>query len=70
MGFLAAWANWISIVSVIPIEAIASCRVGGNGAEGDAGATPLHNASYDFNDAILATGARYFAEVVRLSLPR
>lgn len=42
----------------------------GNGAEGEAGATPLHNASYDFNDAILATGARYFAEVARVSLPR
>jgi len=25
-GFLAAWANWISIVSVIPIEAIASVQ--------------------------------------------
>lgn len=25
-GFLAAWANWISIVSVIPIEAIASIQ--------------------------------------------
>lgn len=42
----------------------------GNGTEGEAGATPLHNASYDFNDAILATGARYFAEVARVSLPR
>ncbi|QXI26506.1 M20 aminoacylase family protein [Pseudomonas vanderleydeniana] len=41
----------------------------GNGAQGEEGATPLHNAAYDFNDAILATGARYFAEVVRLSLP-
>ncbi|MEN5038250.1 APC family permease [Pseudomonas sp. TWI929] len=26
VGFLAAWANWISIVSVIPIEAIASIQ--------------------------------------------
>ncbi len=41
----------------------------GNGAEGLEGATPLHNASYDFNDAILATGAKYFAELVRVSLP-
>ncbi|MES3708718.1 M20 family metallopeptidase [Pseudomonas putida] len=41
----------------------------GNGAEGECGATPLHNAGYDFNDAILTVGARYFAEVVRLSLP-
>jgi amidohydrolase len=42
----------------------------GNGAEGEAGGTPLHNGSYDFNDAVLATGARYFAEIVRLRLPR
>lgn len=41
----------------------------GNGASGETGATPLHNACYDFNDAILSTGARYFAEVVRVSLP-
>lgn len=41
----------------------------GNGAGGEAGATPLHNARYDFNDAILSTGARYFAEIVRLKLP-
>lgn len=41
----------------------------GNGASGQDGATPLHNACYDFNDEILGTGARYFAEVVRLSLP-
>lgn len=41
----------------------------GNGADGQEGATPLHNAQYDFNDSILSTGARYFAEVVRLSLP-
>jgi len=41
----------------------------GNGAEGQSGSTPLHNAGYDFNDAILLTGARYFAEVVRISLP-
>ena len=41
----------------------------GNGAEGQDGATPLHNAGYDFNDEILVTGARYFAELVRVSLP-
>lgn len=41
----------------------------GNGASGQKGATPLHNASYDFNDEILVTGARYFAEVARLALP-
>lgn len=42
----------------------------GNGASGLPGATPLHNACYDFNDDILVTGARYFAEVVRISLPQ
>ncbi len=42
----------------------------GNGAEGEPGGTPLHNGSYDFNDEVLATGARYFAEIVRLRLPR
>ena len=33
----------------------------GNGVDG----LPLHNAGYRFNDEILMTGARYFAEVVR-----
>ena len=42
----------------------------GNGAEGAPGSTPLHNGSYDFNDEVLETGARYFAEIVRLRLPR
>ncbi|WP_282348923.1 M20 aminoacylase family protein [Pseudomonas sp. PS01301] len=42
----------------------------GNGADGQTGATPLHNSGYDFNDDILVTGARYFAEVVRISLPQ
>lgn len=42
----------------------------GNGAQGEDGATPLHNAGYDFNDEILSTGAKYFAELVRVSLPR
>jgi hippurate hydrolase len=42
----------------------------GNGAEGAPGSTPLHNASYDFNDDVLTTGARYFAEIVRLRLPK
>ena len=41
----------------------------GNGAEGEPGGTPLHNGSYDFNDEVLATGARYFAEIVRMRLP-
>ena len=41
----------------------------GNGAEGEPGATPLHNARYDFNDAILPIGARYLAEISRTKLP-
>lgn len=41
----------------------------GNGADGADGSTPLHNSSYDFNDEILITGAKYFAEVARVSLP-
>ncbi|HEX7638625.1 MAG TPA: M20 aminoacylase family protein [Burkholderiaceae bacterium] len=41
----------------------------GNGDGADPGATPLHNASYDFNDRILPLGARWFAELARLRLP-
>ncbi|MFL9865693.1 M20 family metallopeptidase [Paraburkholderia fungorum] len=41
----------------------------GNGDTGKEGGTPLHNATYDFNDEILLTGARYFAELARLALP-
>jgi len=40
----------------------------GNGTEADAGGTPLHNPRYDFNDGLLALGARYFATVVRQRL--
>lgn len=42
----------------------------GNGSADEEGGTPLHNACYDFNDDILTTGARYFAELVRSSLPQ
>lgn len=42
----------------------------GNGSAGEAGATPLHNSGYDFNDGILTTGARYFAALARLALPQ
>lgn len=41
----------------------------GNGNSPESGGIPLHNASYDFNDDILLTGARYFAEIARLELP-
>ncbi|HSI51608.1 MAG TPA: M20/M25/M40 family metallo-hydrolase, partial [Ideonella sp.] len=42
----------------------------GNGASDTPGGTPLHNARYDFNDALLPVGARWFAQLVRLRLPR
>ncbi|KVZ13657.1 M20 aminoacylase family protein [Burkholderia stagnalis] len=41
----------------------------GNGEASAPGGVPLHNATYDFNDEILSTGARYFAEIARLALP-
>ena len=41
----------------------------GNGGAAEKGGVPLHNATYDFNDDILLTGARYFAELARLELP-
>jgi hippurate hydrolase len=41
----------------------------GGGAGDGPGAVPLHNAGYDFNDAILPVGARWFAELVRQRLP-
>ncbi len=41
----------------------------GNGLPGGAGGLPLHNAGYDFNDAILPVGARFFAELVSQRLP-
>jgi amidohydrolase len=40
----------------------------GNGVDPDHGGTPLHNARYDFNDAVLPVGARYFATLVRQRL--
>lgn len=41
----------------------------GNGEGSQPGAVPLHNARYDFNDALLPVGASYFAELVRQRLP-
>lgn len=41
----------------------------GNG-DNNAGAVPLHNARYDFNDRVLPIGARYFAEIAKVRLPR
>ncbi len=42
----------------------------GNGAADTPGGIPLHNSRYDFNDAVLPIGARYFAELARQRLPR
>jgi amidohydrolase len=42
----------------------------GNGESNATGGIPLHNSKYDFNDDVLTTGARYFAEVVRTGLAR
>jgi len=42
----------------------------GNGDGDSPGAVPLHNGRYDFNDSILPIGARYFAELARIRLPR
>jgi len=41
----------------------------GNGEGDTPGGVPLHNARYDFNDALLPIGARYFAELARVRLP-
>ena len=41
----------------------------GNGLAGGEGGLPLHNAGYDFNDAILPVGARFFAELASQRLP-
>ena len=40
----------------------------GNGSTGTPGGVPLHNNSYDFNDAILPISARYFTEVIKRRL--
>lgn len=42
----------------------------GNGDNDGPGAVPLHNAQYDFNDRVLPIGARYFAEIARVRLPK
>jgi len=40
----------------------------GTGLPGEPGGTPLHNSTYDFNDAVLLRGARYLAAVARARL--
>ncbi|AWB34285.1 M20 aminoacylase family protein [Orrella marina] len=39
------------------------------GQGGEPGSCQLHNPSYDFNDAVIPTGAAVFVEIVRQSLP-
>ncbi len=41
----------------------------GNGLTGEPGGIPLHSHDYDFNDAILPVGVRYYRHLVRESLP-
>jgi len=41
----------------------------GNGSAGETGSTGLHNAHYNFNDAILPVGASFLARIVEQALP-
>nr|WP_304217076.1 M20 aminoacylase family protein [Fredinandcohnia onubensis] len=54
------------------LEKVPGCFVFiGNGDDSDGiGNIPLHNSRYDFNDKILTTGAEYFAELIKVRLPR
>lgn len=54
------------------LQRIPGCLVFiGNGDESDeVGNIPLHNSCYDFNDNILKIGAEYFAELIKLRLPK
>ncbi|WP_231510823.1 M20/M25/M40 family metallo-hydrolase [Bacillus sp. UNC438CL73TsuS30] len=43
----------------------------GNGDDSEGvGNVPLHNSCYDFNDKILTIGAEYFAELIKVRLPK
>lgn len=43
----------------------------GNGDDSEGiGNVPLHNSNYDFNDKILTIGAEYFAELIKVRLPK
>lgn len=43
----------------------------GNGDDSDGqGNIPLHNSRYDYNDEILKIGAEYFAELIKVRLPK
>ncbi|WP_088289712.1 amidohydrolase [Kineosporia sp. A_224] len=41
----------------------------GNGDEPGAGGNPLHSSDYTFNDDVLETGVRFYANLVRTALP-
>jgi hippurate hydrolase len=54
------------------LQKIPGCFVflgNGDDAEG-IGNVPLHNSCYDFNDKILTIGAEYFAELIKVRLPK
>ena len=42
----------------------------GTGTEPGKGGTPLHSRDYEFNDAVLETGVRFYVQLVRSVLPR
>jgi hippurate hydrolase len=42
----------------------------GSGTQGEPGGTPLHSPQFDFNDALLLPGARYFAAIAQSQLGR
>jgi len=39
------------------------------GADGEVPSAPLHNARYDFNDALLPIGIRFWQKLVEQALP-
>jgi hippurate hydrolase len=49
---------------------VPGCFVRIGQAEGERGATPVHNPRYDFNDAILPIGASFWSTLVEQELPR
>jgi hippurate hydrolase len=54
------------------LQKIPGCLVFiGNGDDSEGiGNTPLHNSSYDYNDKILTIGAEFFAELIKIRLPK
>ncbi|MBV9784808.1 MAG: amidohydrolase [Acidisphaera sp.] len=49
---------------------VPGCFVRIGQADGEKGATPVHNQRYDFNDAILPIGASFWSTLVEQELPR